>query len=224
MNKENTYLKSYPEKSIFGFINGNAGQIETVINTAKDQNNSEYIAIICHPHPLHGGTMHNKVVHTASKSFNELGFDTIRFNYRGVGKSTGEFGNSIGESDDLQSVIHWLKKYKPNTKLILAGFSFGSFIALSCAQNTENNCHALISIAPAVNHQDYNQYMPMDKNLPWLLIHGTKDEIIDLNIVTNWIDTLSIKPEVQLFTDATHFFHGYLIDLKKTIINFMRHS
>ena len=223
MNTETlSYLTSYPEKATFGFIPGNSGQIETVINTAKNNSNSNFLAIVCHPHPLHGGTMHNKVVHTAAKAFNELGIDTIRFNYRGVGKSHGAFGDSIGEAEDLQSVINWVQEFKPNAKLILAGFSFGSFIALTGAKNPKNNCHSLISIAPAVNHQDYNKYMPIDKNLPWLLIHGTKDEIIDLEIVKNWLDTLTVKPEVKIFTEATHFFHGYLIELKQVIIDFIK--
>jgi len=224
MNQEYTNLSAYPTKSTFGFINGDSGKIETVINIAKFdiKNDENIVAIICHPHPLHGGTMHNKVVHTASKAFNELGIDAIRFNYRGVGKSEGKFCDSIGEAEDLQSIINWVQEHKPNTKLILAGFSFGSFIALTGACNPKNNCISLISIAPAVNHQNYEKYMPIDKNLPWLLIHGTADEVIDFDIVKTWLDNLSVKPQVEIFDEASHFFHGRLVELKNIIINFTK--
>ena len=106
MNQKYSNLTEYPLKSTFGFIDASSGKIETIINLVKENNKNkdDIIAIICHPHPLHGGTMHNKVVHTASKAFNELGIDAIRFNYRGVGKSEGKFGNSIGEAEDLQSI------------------------------------------------------------------------------------------------------------------------
>lgn len=226
MNQELSTLTAYPEKSTFGFINGNLGTIETVINLANRNEHFKegIIAIICHPHPLHGGTMHNKVVHTVSKAFNELGIDAIRFNYRGVGKSAGEYGNSIGEAEDLQSIIDWVKSYKPNSKLILAGFSFGSFIALSGASNNKNNCIALISLAPAVNHQNYDKYMPLNKDLPWLLIHGTKDEVIDIDIIYKWLENLSIKPVFEEFENSSHFFHGFLIDLKEAIIKFIKNQ
>lgn len=224
MNQEYTNLSAYPEKSTFGFINGNSGKIETLVNIAKEdtENNQNIIAIICHPHPLHGGTMHNKVVHTASKAFNELSIDTIRFNYRGVGKSDGEYGDSVGESEDLQSILNWVLEKKPNSKLILAGFSFGCFIALTGAANPKNNCISLISIAPAVNHQDYEKYLPIDRNLPWLLIHGTSDEVIDFEIVKNWLNNLSVKPQFEIFEGASHFFHGRLVELKDTIIKFIQ--
>ena len=225
MNTELSNLKKYPEKSTFGIINGQSGNIETVINIPKERSFQNYIAIICHPHPLHGGTMHNKVVHTAAKACNELGIDAIRFNYRGVGKSQGSFGDSIGESEDLQSVIDFVKSHNPNARLILAGFSFGSFIALTGAVNKNNNCEMLLSIAPAVNHQDYAKFVPqLDINIPWLLIHGTKDEIIDIKIIKNWLDNLSHKPSVELFENSTHFFHGYLIELKNCIINFIKNT
>ena len=99
--------------------------------------------VVCHPHPLHGGTMHNKVVTTLCKSFSELGYPTLRFNFRGIGHSEGSFNHGVGETSDTLAVIEWLKQTYGIKKILLAGFSFGAFVALNvCKPHTysTNTC------------------------------------------------------------------------------------
>lgn len=214
----------FPEKSSYLFLQGEAGKIELLL-TPKNLINSlhntiDTVAIICHPHPLHSGTMDNKVVYTLHKTLHSLGCTTIRFNFRGVGRSEGNFDNSIGEYNDLMTIIEWIYEKKPNSKIILAGFSFGAFIALKASKKI--NCIQLISVAPAIHHQDYTKYMPI--NCPWLLIQGTQDEIVPSKLVYDWIASLTIKPYVIKFPNAGHFFHGELTELKEKITSYFETS
>lgn len=212
---------NFPDKDCYLFLTGQAGKLELLISPSKNPKfiqNKEVIAIICHPHPLHGGTMDNKVVHTLHKTFSNYGFHTIRFNYRGVKRSEGVYGSSIGEFHDLMTIINWVKTVKPHTKILLAGFSFGSFIALKASK--EIDCLHLISIAPAVPNQDYASYMPV--TCPWLVVQGNKDEVIAADLVYTFIQTLNQKPDIIEFPDAGHFFHGCLIDLREKITNYLK--
>src|SRR5262249_40631821 len=107
------------------FIEGPSGQIEALLYVPSQS--FEKIAVMCHPHPLYGGTMHNKVVHMLAKTFQELNAATIKFNFRGVGKSAGHYANGEGEMNDLISVINWMQNEYPHRSLSLAGFSFGTY-------------------------------------------------------------------------------------------------
>jgi len=127
---------------------GPAGQLEALVSTPQ-QNARETVAIICHPNPLFEGTMHNKVVTTIAKAFDLLGLTTVRFNYRGVGKSEGEYGETIGETEDCLAIVDWVQKTYPNYSLWLSGFSFGAYISASVANQMA--VAQLVSIAPAVN-------------------------------------------------------------------------
>lgn len=213
----------FPDKDNYIFLQGQAGRLELLVSPNTNSSNSgsnKKIAIICHPHPLHQGTMNNKVVHTLHKALYACGFHTIRFNYRGVGRSDGEYGNSIGESADLRVIVDWVKQQIPNCELVLAGFSFGAFIALNISK--EVNCKLLISVAPAVQNQDYSSAMPV--TCPWLVVQGEKDEIIAPNLVfefLNSLDETGNKPDLIRFPDASHFFHGKLIELRDNIIEYM---
>ncbi len=120
----------FPENDAHILIEGEAGQLELLTTSPDDQSTqNKGVAIICHPHPLHQGTMNNKVVHTLSKAFHNKGLYTVRFNYRGVGKSEGSYGDSIGEVADLLSVLKWVDSVLDSPAIYLAGFSFGAFIA-----------------------------------------------------------------------------------------------
>ncbi len=111
---------------------GQGRVLEAQLDVAKTPGSScAPIAVVCHPHPLHGGTLTNKVVHMVAKAFIELGVETLRFNFRGVGKSSGVFDHGAGEVDDLQAAVDWLRVRHPVAPLWLAGFSFGAFVALS---------------------------------------------------------------------------------------------
>lgn len=172
------------------------------------------IAIICHPHPLHGGTMLNKVVHYLARSCRELGLASLRFNYRGVGKSEGSYGEGIGESEDLLAIIDWMTQRYPGTPLWLAGFSFGCYVALRAA--SQRHIEQLITIAPAVNRLDFND-LPIP-NCPWLLVHGEEDEVVPFADVVKWVNGLSNPPETVYLDGVGHFFHGQLPRLQQNLL------
>lgn len=203
--------QSFPENESHFFIEGPAGQLELLtLNTPEP---FKAIAIICHPHPLHEGTMHNKVVHTLSRAFLRKNVASVRFNFRGVGKSEGEHGFSVGEVEDLLAVIRWINEIAPGQKLILAGFSFGAFIAAKGASQVP--CVQLFSIAPAVTNQPYET---LEVHCPWVVIQGEQDEVIDPKAVYQWHEThpQSNRNLIKL-PGSSHFFHGKLIELRTII-------
>ncbi|MGE3920931.1 MAG: alpha/beta hydrolase [Gammaproteobacteria bacterium] len=149
------------------------GQLELAYTIPKVASHKA-IAVICHPHPVFGGTMGNKVVTTLARMFNKEGIPAIRFNFRGVGQSSGSYAEGIGEADDLRTVLNWVKITKPDDAIYLAGFSFGSYIAARVSH--EYTIKQLISIAPPVNHFDFDSVIP--PKAPWLIVQGTEDEVV----------------------------------------------
>jgi len=200
----------FPEGESHFFIEGPAGKLE--VQTLSAKNAHKGVGIICHPHPLFQGTMQNKVVHALSRAFHHKDLHTIRFNFRGVGKSEGHFGDSIGEIEDLMAVLAWSDKVLGKPPLWLAGFSFGSYIAASGAARHE--CVQLFTVAPAVNHQPYDSL----KNIicPWVIIQGEKDEVIPPEVVYEWAHRY---PDITLLKlpEASHFFHGNLATLRSLV-------
>ncbi len=209
-------MKSTKEQYLF--IDGPAGKLEAIINADpnKDLDYTKF-AIICHPHPQFSGTMHNKVVHTAARACKEVNIPSIRFNYRGVERSEGQYDNGRGEVDDLRAIIRWAKKNHDFNELILIGFSFGCFIATSAAFY-DKNCDFLITIAPAVTSHDYNKIMPI--NNPWLVIQGLEDEIVNSQDVLDFVANQDPKPIIEKF-HASHFFHGKLVELKECLVKYL---
>lgn len=196
------------------FIPGPAGQLEAVIQTPDAFNEKmPLIGIICHPNPLQEGTMHNKVVTTVAKTFNAMGMISIRFNYRGVGQSAGEYGNVTGEVEDGIAVVEWAKRQWPHAKFWLAGFSFGAYIAAAIA--TVIQPEYLISIAPAVDRMPYSTLGKI--NCSWLVIQGEADEVVIPGSVYAWFDQLQANKKLVKMQETGHFFHGKLIDLQKLI-------
>lgn len=171
------------------------------------------VALICHPHPLHGGALTNKVVHQLAKTFSEMAAVSIRFNFRGVGDSEGEYDEGRGEVEDLLAVAAWAQTRWPGLPLWLAGFSFGGVIALKGAQRMEPR--RLITVAPAVN------YIPAGSlqlsGTDWLLIQGDDDDIVPTVQVKKWFESLAVQPKFVLVEGAGHFFHGRLNLLRQAI-------
>jgi len=188
------------------------GSLETAVLTPEEIKHKS-IAIICHPHPLFHGTMNNKVVVTVARLFRDLGIPSIRFNFRGVGISEGQYGETIGETEDLIAVLKWAKENYPDHKIYLAGFSFGSFIAMRVAQ--QQDLAQLILIAPSVDNFDYKNLS--EPNCPWTIIQGDQDEIVPSEKVFTWVETLEHSPALIRIEGASHFFHGRLIDLKNEL-------
>lgn len=196
---------------------GPTGVLETVVLKPEIESPSPRLHIICHPHPLFGGTMHNKVITALAKTFHEAGDYSIRFNYRGVGKSEGIYDEAKGEVDDLLAIIAWGQLQFPELPIYLSGFSFGAYIALKGALHSTHgpNIQKLLTVAPAIQHVYFPKAFSL--NCPWVLIMGEKDELVPLDLVKRWVDQQSNPLNAIYLPDTGHFFHSKLILLKETV-------
>lgn len=195
-------------------LEGPAGQLEVLTTYPESPHNPPVIAVICHPHPLFGGTLTNKVVTTLARSFSTLGFSTVRFNFRGVGKSQGEYDKGIGETEDLLALLQWLKTACPDHAIWLAGFSFGAYVAARGAKKWP--VEQLICVAPPIENFPFKSLPPFP--CPWLLVQGDQDEVVSADAVFSWAESLDNPPPVIKIKGATHFFHGQLIELREELI------
>lgn len=176
--------------------------------------NAKKIAIICHPHPLYGGSMHNKVVTTVARAFHACEVSTICFNFRGVGKSSGSFAEGIGEKEDLLTIIEWTKRNFPNKNIWLSGFSFGSYVVALVAN--EYFFELVILIAPPIGRFFFTTLPLQTKNL--VIIQGLKDEIVNAQEVIHFAKT--VHATLITLPQASHFFHGQLVELKKLLLEY----
>ena len=192
-------------------IPGPAGNLEVACALPTDE--IVGIAIICHPHPLFGGAMGNKVVTTLERFFRERGFATLRFNFRGVGASEGVFDDGMGECEDLQAVAQFARRYFANLPLMLAGFSFGSFVAARMANTL--GAAQLLSIAPPVGKWDF---AALDRpRMPWTIVQGELDEVVEPQAVYDFAAQTQPPPTLIRLPEATHFFHGKLLELRAAL-------
>jgi alpha/beta superfamily hydrolase len=189
---------------------GPVGQLEAMTSSPETPRNPPAIAVICHPHPLFGGTMHNKVIYTLARCFNSLGLASVRFNFRGVGLSQGEYDTGIGETDDLLAILTWLKESCPESAIWLAGFSFGAYVAARAAKVWP--AKLLICVAPPIEKFPFKELPPFP--CPWILVQGDEDEVVPPAAVFTWVNSLEHPPELIKIHGATHFFHGQLIELR----------
>ena len=204
---------AFPSESTTLLLDGPAGALEVAVDRS-DAAPLPAVAIICHPLPIEGGTMHNKVVTMLARSLRELGLDTVRFNFRGTGNSEGSFDDGIGEADDLRAVATWVRAQRPEAALWLAGFSFGAYVSLRMAAELQPSM--LISIAPPVRRSwDFDSLVP--PTCPWLVIQGEADEVVDPQAVFDWIDTMRDPPDLVRMPGTGHFFHRKLMDLPGAI-------
>lgn len=174
--------------------------------------------LLCHPHPLYGGTMDNKVVTTVGRALRELGIPTLRFNFRGVGLSEGEFDAGRGETADADAAAAWCDARWPGRLPVIAGFSFGAYVALKLAGRRPAS--HLVTIAPPVTGFDFGALaVPA---CPWLIVQGDADDVVDPRRVAAWADSLEPKPRLVVLPGAGHFFHGRLHDLRDAVMGAIR--
>lgn len=205
----------FPATATSFALAGPAGKLELAIDLADPAEARAGTAIVCHPHPLQGGTMHNKVVTMVERALRESGLDTVRFNFRGVGASEGSYDEGRGEGDDLAAIVAWVRRERPDDAIWLAGFSFGSFVAIANADRL--GAAALVSIAPPAGRWDFESItVPA---CPWLIVQGEEDEVVDPDTVFAWIDSLPVKPTVVRMAETSHFFHRRLMDLRGAVKN-----
>lgn len=198
------------------FISGCSGNLELLISSPESPR--AITCIICHPHPVQGGTMHNKVVYTLASTMEALDVKTVRFNFRGVQKSEGVFDHGAGELDDLMAVVDWVKAQRPNDEIWLAGFSFGAYIAIKGSQVCNAKC--LVAVAPPVGHPYFNDLPSI--TCPWVLVQGEQDEVVDADTVLNWGKAQAPAPQWVVMPEAGHFFHGQLVILKEKLVSFLK--
>jgi len=207
--------EAFPAEHTELFLSGPAGRLECIADVAEPDAARAATAVLCHPHPQHGGTMRNKVVTIIERALRESGLATVRFNTRGTGESEGSFDDGNGELDDLLAVIDWVRRTRPDDDLWLGGFSFGAWITLRAAQ--DQPVRMLITIAPPVERYGFAELMP--PNCPWLVVQGDEDEVVSPDAVLDWIDKLDKKPELVVMEGSGHFFHRRLMDLRGLIKN-----
>ena len=202
------------------YIDGPAGQLETLLEEPK-QIRRPIVAVLCHPHPQHQGTMMNKVIHTLSRSMNDLGVPAVRFNFRGVGTSEGAYAGGAGETDDVFAVIEWARERYDDAELCLLGFSFGAMVA--CRAALTSRPKQLVTVAPAVSNLvgSLNDAQP---DCPWLIVQGDADEVVSCDSILEWVNRLAPGPELIVLPGVSHFFHGNLTLLRETVVSYLESS
>ena len=206
-------MQHFPLEETSFLLAGPVGDLEVLATPAPVDNTKNITVVICHPHPLFGGTMTNKVVSTLARAFRNLGLQSIRFNFRGVGKSAGHFDDGRGEAQDLSVVIDWVKQTRPQDTLWLAGFSFGGYIAAKVASQDET-VQQLVSVAPQVSRFLQDKFVV---SASWIIVQGDKDEVVSPTEVFAWVETLTPQPTLIKIEGAGHFFHGKLIELRERL-------
>ena len=182
---------------------GPSGPLEALIDAPAGQPRAA--VVFAHPLPTHGGTMHTKVVFQGAKALTRIGCAVLRFNFRGVGRSAGTWDEGRGEREDYRAALDFLAARYPDTELWAAGFSFGSYIAMTCGAEDTRVC-SLIGIAPPVDRYDYGAVRQSTK--PKFLIHGERDELIPLNAVRQFYAQLQEPKELVEIDRANHLFDG----------------
>ena len=189
------------------------GELEAILK--EPAGDKRGVALVCHPHPLGGGTMHNKVVYRAAAGLVEAGFISLRFNFRGVGASTGAHDDGIGEREDVRSALDYLTQTYPNQPVMLAGFSFGSRVGTEVAL-TDERIARLISIGTPVDKYDFSYLKPCRK--PILFVHGDRDEFGTVEHLRKIVEQVeSADKELIVFENCGHFFDEHLNDLKNAV-------
>lgn len=214
-------------------IEGPAGGLQALIETPQTGQGEPpaavaAFAVVCHPHPLFGGTMENKVVHTLARAFEQLGAPAVRFNFRGVAASAGSYGEGRGESEDALAVIDFGRRRWPGAALWLAGFSFGGAVALRVAAAA--SAARLVLVAPGITRlerADFDAARGAQPHCPWLIVLGDADDVVPPEAVRGWAAARRplagvARPVVRMLPGAGHFFHGRINELRDAVLAFMR--
>ena len=192
-------------------VQGPAGLLQCALDEPGDLP-SRGLALLCHPHPLHGGTMDNKVVQTLARAFVQLGWRALRFNFRGVAPSEGAWDHGVGEIDDAMAVLRALRA--PDEPVALGGFSFGGAVATHVARRLSEagqGVKHLVLVGPAVR-----SFQAADVDPGCVVIHGEADDVVPLAAVLDWARPQSLP--VTVVPGAGHFFHGQLGLLKQIVL------
>lgn len=205
------------------FLDGPAGRLEALLNAGA--HDARHAALVCHPHPLFGGTMHNKVVFHAMKALNSFGFPVLRFNFRGTGLSHGEHDYGRGEIEDVRTAIEWLDR-EFQLPLIFAGFSFGAAVGLNAAC-PDGRVKALIGLGTPVSPVDDRSY---DLNFlrtcekPKLFVSGSRDQFGPRAKLEELVASLDEPKKLVIIESADHFFEGRLREMREAIETWIKET
>jgi len=203
---------------------GPAGRLQALL--AVPRGSLKGIAVICHPHPLYGGAMTNKVVHTLASCALKSDLCALRFNFRGVGDSAGRYDSARGETDDTLAAVTWLRAKFPDQPLLLAGFSFGAYVALKAA--TQARPAWLVSVSVPLGRirglsgKSENEALPEQPDCPWLAVHSRDDEVVDYDETQRLLAGYRPPPQLETMQGAGHFYHGRLGDLQRVVLAFLQ--
>jgi len=208
------------------FIDGPAGRLEALLNAGAE--NATHAAVVCHPHPLFGGTLHNKVVFHTMKALNSFGFPVLRFNFRGTGLSHGEHDNGNGEVEDVRTALDWLEA-EFHLPLIFAGFSFGAAVGLKAA-SSDARVEALIAVgtpvvpvaAEAEAPRIYTFDFLRDCVKPKLFVSGARDQFGPRGKLEALVASVAEPKKLVVIEGADHFFEGRLRELREAIESWVR--
>lgn len=206
---ENSSIRSF-------FIDGPAGRLEALLNLGREK--ATHAALVCHPHPLYGGTLHNKVVFHTMKALNSFGYAVLRFNFRGTGLSDGEHDNGIGEAGDVRAALDWLDR-EFHLPLIFAGFSFGAAVGLQAAC-PDMRVQAVIGLGVPVVPADERVYdftFLQSCAKPKLFVSGSRDQFGPRSQLERLVEALPQPKKLVLIEGADHFFAGRLRELREAI-------
>jgi alpha/beta superfamily hydrolase len=203
------------------FLPGSAGRLEALLNAGSAT--ASHAALVCHPHPLYGGTLHNKVVFHAMKALNSFGFPVLRFNFRGTGLSEGEHANGVGEVEDVRTALDWLER-EFTLPVIFAGFSFGAAVGSRAAYNNDR-VRALIALGlPAVPVPSesgaarvYDFEFLRDCTKPKLFVSGSRDQFAPPGKLEALVATFAEPKQLVRIEAGDHFFEGRLREMRETV-------
>ena len=196
------------------FLHGPAGRLEAILWKPSSPSVPRFASLVCHPHPLFGGTMHNKVAYQAAKSLDALGMPVLRFNFRGAGMSGGAHDRGHGEQQDVTAALDYLAAEFPGIPLLIAGFSFGCWVGLrvGCA---DHRVTQLIGLGTPVNSTDFSFLKTCAK--PKLFVHGENDQFGDIQKVESLVESLPGEKRLVVVAGADHFFAGKLDQVDQAI-------
>jgi len=203
------------------FLNGPAGQLEGLLNSGGLD--ATHAAMVCHPHPLFGGTLHNKVVFHAMKALNSFGFPVLRFNFRGTGLSQGEHDHGRGEIDDVRTALNWLDG-EFHLPIVLAGFSFGAAVGLAAGAE-DGRVDSLIGLGlpvVPVDERDYDFECLRSSPKPKLFVSGSRDQYGPRARLEKMVESFAEPKQLILIDSADHFFEGRLRELRQAIEAWVR--
>jgi uncharacterized protein len=205
------------------FLEGPSGRLEALLNMGAPD--ATHAALVCHPHPLFGGTLHNKVVFHTMKALNSFGFPVLRFNFRGTGLSQGEHHDGVGEQDDVRTAFDWLDR-EFHLPIIFAGFSFGAAVGLgpACADARVKSTIGVGIPVAAIDDRNYDFSFLAGCHKPKLFVSGARDQFGPRPALENLMNSIPEPRKLVIIEGADHFFEGRLKELRETIETWTRQA